>query len=139
MYCHSQDLYDHNFYLIHSEDTNVLVMTSLLAKSHYYKNYFTKKLIDNSESLMNDFECLENPVIWINLQKHSHFPKLSILSHQILLKIIMIIAAVNSFSTFFFKAMHGQMMTRELINEYCPQLICATAEFFFGQKGKNCS
>ena len=40
---------------------------------------------------------------------------------------------------FFFKAMHGQMMTRELINEYCPQLICATAEFFFGQKGKNCS
>ena len=47
--------------MIHSEDTKVLVMTSLLAKSHYYKNYFTKKLIDNSESLMNDFELPGEP------------------------------------------------------------------------------
>ena len=47
----------------------------------------------------------------------------------------MIIAAVNSFSTLVFKAMHEQLMTRELINEYCPQMICATGEFFFGQKG----
>ena len=112
---------------------------------HYWQKVIITKITSQKNWLTTVkvwwmiLNCLENPVIWINLQKHSHFPKLSILSHQILLKIIMIIAAVNSFSTLVFKAMHEQLMTRELINEYCPQLICATVDFFFGQKGNECT